>query len=85
MNHRHLGGEEYEIRVRALADDDAPPIIRLRHVLKALLRHYNFRATSVRDITPALPSAGALPRRLPGRLRNRTRQKQSSGDSKAGQ
>ena len=61
MSHRHLGGEEYEIRVRALADDDAPPIIRLRHVLKALLRHYNFRATSVRDITPKLPPASPPP------------------------
>jgi hypothetical protein len=50
-----MGGEEYELRVRALADDDAPPTIRLRHVLKALLRVYNFRAVSVRDLTTKPP------------------------------
>ena len=48
---KHLGREEYELRIVA-RPGDAPAIIRLRHVLKALLRTYNFRATSVRDITP---------------------------------
>jgi hypothetical protein len=48
---KHLGGEEYDLRIVA-RPGDAPAIIRLRHVLKALLRTYNFRATSVRDITP---------------------------------
>jgi hypothetical protein len=59
MSHRHQGGEEFELRLLALADDDAPPIIRLRHVLKGLLRAHGFRATSVRDVTPypfALPA-----------------------------
>lgn len=59
---RHPGGERYELQLVALADD-APAIIRLRHVLKALLRHYGFRAEFVRDVTtkplavtPAVPS-----------------------------
>ena len=56
---RHQGGEEFEIRIRALADDCAPPIIRLRRVLKSLLRAYGFRCTSARDITPPLPPLAA--------------------------
>jgi hypothetical protein len=56
----HMGGEEYELRIVALRGD-APPIIRLRHVLKALLRAYNFRATSCRDVTPPLPTPTASP------------------------
>jgi hypothetical protein len=50
-----MGGETFELTIRALPDDDAPPIIRLRHVLKALLRAYRFRAVVVRDVTPQLP------------------------------
>jgi hypothetical protein len=50
-----MGGEEFEPRIRALPDDDAPPIVRLRRLLKILLRGYGFRCTSVRDVTPALP------------------------------
>jgi hypothetical protein len=56
--HCHQGGEEYELTIRALPDDDAPAIVRLRHVLKALLRGYGFRCTGCRDITPALPPPG---------------------------
>ncbi len=47
----HQGGEEYELRIVA-KPDDAPAIIRLRRILKALLRTYNFRCTSCRDVTP---------------------------------
>jgi hypothetical protein len=53
------GGEEYELRIVAQADDHAPPIVRLRHVLKALLRQYGFRCVSVRETTPHLPAACA--------------------------
>jgi hypothetical protein len=56
----HMGGEEYELRIVALRGD-APPIVRLRHVRKALLRAYNFRATSCRDVTPPLPTPTASP------------------------
>ena len=52
---RHQGGEEFELRIRALADDDAPAIIRLRRVLKGLLRTYGFRCISCADTTPQLP------------------------------
>jgi hypothetical protein len=51
---RHPGGERYELQLVALADGDAPAIVRLRHVLKALLRHYGFRAEAVRQL-PATP------------------------------
>lgn len=51
---RHEGGEEYLIHIRAMRSD-VPPIIRLRHVLKQLLRTYEFRAVAIRDVTPALP------------------------------
>lgn len=54
---RHMGGETFELVLVATPDDHAPPIIRLRHVLKALIRTYNFRAVSVRDVTPKLPPA----------------------------
>jgi hypothetical protein len=64
-DHPHQGGEEYELRIVALADDHAPPIVRLRHVLKALLRQHGFRCTSVRDVTPQPPAvaqaAGSSP------------------------
>jgi hypothetical protein len=50
--HRHPGGREFELRLVAQPDDDAPPVIRLRHVLKGLLRAHGFRAVSVRDVTP---------------------------------
>ncbi len=58
--HQHAGGEEYELRIVALGDDCAPPIIRLRHVLKGLLRAHNFRALSCRDVTP-YPDGPPLP------------------------
>ena len=54
-DHRHQGGERFAIEIVALADDCAPPIIRLRRVLKSLLRVYGFRCTSARDMTPPLP------------------------------
>jgi hypothetical protein len=49
-----MGGERYELVIEAQRGQ-VPPIIRLRHVLKALLRAYNFRALSVRDVPPKLP------------------------------
>jgi hypothetical protein len=49
-----MGGEEFELRIVALRGR-VPPIIRLRHVLKGLLRGYDFRCTSCRDVTPKLP------------------------------
>jgi hypothetical protein len=52
--HRWAGGEEYELRLLAQADDDAPPVCRLRRALRALLRAYGFRVISVRDVTPPL-------------------------------
>jgi hypothetical protein len=60
VTHRHMGGEEFELRLVACADDHAPPLIRLRHVLKQLLRTYHFRCTEVRDVTP-YPSATPTP------------------------
>jgi hypothetical protein len=48
------GGEEYTLTIRALKSG-TPPIIRLRHVLKSLLRTYEFRCVSVSETTPALP------------------------------
>jgi hypothetical protein len=51
---RHQGGEEYTLVLRALKSE-APPVIRLKRVLKALLRAYDFRCTSCRDVTPKLP------------------------------
>jgi hypothetical protein len=48
-----MGGEEFELRIVA-QPDDVPPVNRLRHVLKALLRAHRFRAVSVRDLTPLL-------------------------------
>jgi hypothetical protein len=50
-DHLHQGGEEFDLRIVAGADDFAPPIIRLRHVLKGLLRAHNFRVVSCRDVT----------------------------------
>jgi hypothetical protein len=52
----HMGGEVYELTIVA-QPDTAPPIIRLRRVLKALLRVHRFRCTSCRDVTPKLPAA----------------------------
>jgi hypothetical protein len=60
---RHLGGEEYLVRLRAMPSD-VPPIIRLRHALKRLLRDYELRCRDIQDVTPRLtplvlpPSAG---------------------------
>ncbi|HKI30280.1 MAG TPA: hypothetical protein VKA46_00210 [Gemmataceae bacterium] len=53
---RHPGGERYLLELRALPDDDAPAVVRLRQVLKSLLRAYGFRAVSVRDVTPRPPA-----------------------------
>jgi hypothetical protein len=47
-----MGGESYELRLVALADDDCPPVIRLRQVLKEVLRMYRFHDVSVVDVTP---------------------------------
>jgi hypothetical protein len=54
MAERHEGGEEYSLTIRAQRSDVAPAI-RLRAVLKALLRQYDFRAVDVRETTPVLP------------------------------
>jgi hypothetical protein len=51
-DHPHQGGESYELVIVATPDDDAPPVVRLRHVLKALLRQYGFRCTGVKETTP---------------------------------
>jgi hypothetical protein len=56
-----MGGESYELVIVAQADDDAPPINRLRMVLKALLRAHGFRCTSCRNVTPALPPVAQGP------------------------
>jgi hypothetical protein len=53
---RHPAGERYELVIVAQADDYAPAVVRLRHVLKALLRTYGFRCTSCRDVTPRSPA-----------------------------
>ena len=55
---KHPGGEVYRLDLVALADHDAPAIIRLRHVLKALLRHYNFRCKSVEQLQPPAIASG---------------------------
>jgi hypothetical protein len=46
-----MGGETYELSLVA-QPDEVPPIIRLRHILKALLRVYGFRCVRVEDVTP---------------------------------
>jgi hypothetical protein len=51
---RFQGGEEYLLRLRALPSD-VPPIIRLRHALKRLLRDYELRCRDIQDVTPQLP------------------------------
>ena len=67
----YQGGEEFEIRIRALPDD-VPVFVRLRKLLKAALRAYGFRCESARDVTPKLPDPppprGAAFDRLPLRL-----------------
>jgi hypothetical protein len=54
----HQGGEEYLVRLRALPSD-VPPVIRLRHALKRLLRDYELRCRDVQDVTPRLTPARA--------------------------
>lgn len=61
---QHQGGETYVIELRALRSK-VPPINRLRHVLKALLRTYEFRAVSVRETTPPARPVGNV--RGPGK------------------
>jgi isochorismate synthase EntC len=55
---KHPGGEVFRLDLVALADHDAPAIIRLRHVLKALLRHYNFRCKAVEQLHPPAAASG---------------------------
>jgi hypothetical protein len=55
MSHRHMGGESFRIEVTALADDDAPAIVRLRRALKCLLRSFRLKCTGVSETTPQLP------------------------------
>ena len=55
---RHQGGEQNRLDLTA-RPGDVPPVVRLRHVLKALLRSYGFRATAVKETTPKLPQAAA--------------------------
>jgi hypothetical protein len=52
--YRHQGGEEFIITLRALGDDDAPPVVRLRHLLKYALRGLRLRCTDARETTPHL-------------------------------
>jgi hypothetical protein len=54
----YQGSEEYRIEVRALRSD-VPPHVRLRRLLKALLRTYQFRAVRVQETTPPLPALPA--------------------------
>jgi hypothetical protein len=46
------GGEEYEVRLLDLPDDDPPPIVRLRQPLKAALRALGLKCLSACDVTP---------------------------------
>jgi hypothetical protein len=50
--YRHPGGEEFLLTLRALGDDDAPPIVRLRTLLKYALRGLRLRCTDARETTP---------------------------------
>jgi hypothetical protein len=49
------------LTIDALAEP-TPAVVRLRRVLKALLRHYAFKAVAVEEISPV---AGVPPRPLP--------------------
>jgi hypothetical protein len=56
-NHHHQGGESFVIEVTALPDDYAPPISRLKRMLKGLLRAHGFRCIACRETTSNLPPA----------------------------
>jgi hypothetical protein len=48
----------YRLEIRS-RPSDYPEAVRLRHVLKALLRRYDFVCTSVEEVKPAAPAAPA--------------------------
>jgi hypothetical protein len=50
--YKHQGGESYRLELVALGDDDAPPIIRLRTLLKYALRCLRLRCTDAVETTP---------------------------------
>jgi hypothetical protein len=50
-DHRHKGGEEFELRLVA-QPDDVPAAARVRQLLKQALRGFRLRCISVRDVTP---------------------------------
>jgi hypothetical protein len=50
--YKHQGGEEFILTLRALGDDDAPPTVRLRQLLKHALRCLRLRCTDARETTP---------------------------------
>jgi hypothetical protein len=49
--YKHQGGESYRLELVALGDDDAPPIIRLRTLLKYALRGLRLRCTDAVETT----------------------------------
>jgi hypothetical protein len=50
-DYEHFGGETYRIEIRTLPAD-VPPTVRVRQFLKAALRAYRLRATSITETTP---------------------------------
>jgi hypothetical protein len=48
---------DYRLTIRPV-QDDVPPAVRLRGVLKRLLRSYGFRALQVEEIKPAAGASG---------------------------
>jgi hypothetical protein len=50
--HRYQGGESYRVELVALGDDGAPPVIRLRHLLKHALRQLRLKCVSAVETTP---------------------------------
>ena len=77
-SHKHQGGEEYSLKIVARADDDAPPIVRLRRAIKALGRTFGFRVVDIRETTPKLPPqpqvqnhADGAPGKYPNKERSR--------------
>jgi hypothetical protein len=50
--YKHQGGERYRLELVALGDDDAPPVVRLRHLLKHALRQLRLRCVCAVETTP---------------------------------
>jgi hypothetical protein len=57
--YRHQGGESYRVELVALGDDDAPPVVRLRALLKHALRHLRLKCVKALDVTPYLEEVPA--------------------------